>query len=144
MKKIYLYLPLFFTLAACGEENANPPKTFFSSFFTPSEQDVVNKHGKITNLTHFEEFFENVQYSRKDAVRIVAYTIEGDAIITELQFDGSTIEYILDTTRDAYGQQEVITTNCTSIEKLETEETIEYQIAGCENETDGTLLIVDQ
>lgn len=143
MKKILPYIPLFFMLPACGEENPHSPEIASPSPFTPSEQDIVNEHGKITNLTRFEEFFESVQQSKKDTVRIIAYTTEGDPIIKDVQFNGSTIKYTLDTTRDGYGQQEVITANCKSIEKLETEETTEYQIAGCKNETDGILLVVD-
>ncbi len=144
MKKILPFVPLFFMLTACGDENPHSQETSSPSPFTPSEQDVVNEHGNITNLTRFEDFFTSVQQSKKDAVRIIAYTTEGDPIIKDVQFNGSTIKYTLDTTRDGYGQQEVTITNCKSIEKIETDETTKYQIAGCENETDGTLLVVDQ
>lgn len=141
MNKKLLCLPLLFMLAACGDEAVKSPGT--SSSFTPTKQDVVNKHGEITNLARFEDFFENVQQSKEDTIRIIAYTIEGDPIIKDVHFNGSEIEYTLDTTRDAFGQQAVSATNCQSVERIETQEHTEYQIAGCENETDSVLLVVD-
>lgn len=141
MNKKILCLPMLFMLAACGEEGGKSPGT--SSSFTPTEQDIIDKHSEITNLARFEEFFENVQQAKEDTIRIVAYTIEGDPIIKEVHFNGSEIEYTLDTTHDAFGQQAVSATNCQSVKKIETQEHIEYQIVGCENETDSVLLVVD-
>ncbi|MHC1683071.1 MAG: DUF4362 domain-containing protein [Clostridiaceae bacterium] len=65
--------------------------------------DVVAVHGEITNLDKLENFKNNVHNGEKDKVTVTTYyTIEGDAIIYTLNFNGKTIEYAVDMRRDKY------------------------------------------
>ena len=145
MYKKLLWLPLFFTLAACSEEEVgvNPPSSLPAPTYTPAEQDIVDQHGEITNLTRFEEFMEHVHNAEEDAIRIVVYTTEGAPILKDVRFDGDSIEYTVDTTRDGYGIPEIITANCKSIEKNETKDRTDYRLVGCDKETDTLLLVTD-
>jgi hypothetical protein len=65
--------------------------------------DIVNMHGKRYNIEKLDKFIENVNKGKKDKIRITNYTIEAGAIITDLDYDGGTINYRYDNTRDAYG-----------------------------------------
>lgn len=65
--------------------------------------DVVNIHRKQYNVEKLEQFVENVKNNKKDKIRITNYTIEGGAIITDLEYDGKNINYKYDNTRDGFG-----------------------------------------
>ncbi|WP_246288906.1 DUF4362 domain-containing protein [Bacillus haikouensis] len=84
--------------------------------YKPASTDVLNRHGKIENLEQFEMFVENVQNGKKDNVRIVSYTVEGDPILQDLEFDGETIQSVEDSRMDAYGNGEVTKMSCEEIE----------------------------
>ncbi|MEK4229632.1 DUF4362 domain-containing protein [Solibacillus sp. FSL H8-0538] len=145
IKNIFL-IPVVFMVVACGacnEQGMDLPTTK-STAYTPTEEDIVNMHGDITNLERFKEFVENVNEDEEDAIRIVIYTTEGDAILKDVAYHGDNIKYTVDTTRDGYGQQEITTTYCGSVEKVEVNERIDYKVIGCENKIDEILLIVDK
>ena len=143
MLKKLLWIPLFFTLTACEEEVVHSPERPSPSAFTPDEQDIVDQYEEITNLARFEEFMEHVHNAEEDAIRIVVYTTEGAPILKDVRYDGSNIEYIVDTTRDGYGIPEIITANCKSIEKNETKDRTDYRLVGCDKEIDTLLLVTD-
>lgn len=67
--------------------------------------DVVSIHGKITNLNKLDDFMSKIYNGEKDSVRITTYTNEGDAIITDLNFDGKIIECNFDTRRDKFSSE---------------------------------------
>jgi len=69
--------------------------------------DVVVVHGKQYNVKRLEKFMENIKNNKNDKVRITAYTIEGGAIVTDLEYDGKKINYIYDSTRDTLGEQKI-------------------------------------
>lgn len=75
--------------------------------FAIQNGDVVDVHGQHYNEEKLEQFMVNVKKRRNDKVRITRYTIEGDALIIDLEFDGEKIYYTYDTTRDAYGEHGV-------------------------------------
>jgi hypothetical protein len=91
--------------------------------YKPASTDVVNRHGKIENLEQFEMFFENVQNGKEDNVRIVSYTVEGDPILQDLEFDGKTIQSVEDSRMDAYGNGELTKMNCEEIEYVTDQDT---------------------
>ena len=69
--------------------------------------DVVNLHGKEYNVEKLEQFMENVKKGVNDKIRITQYTVEGGAIITDLEYDGEKINYTYDTTRDNWGAKKI-------------------------------------
>ncbi len=58
------------------------------------------------NLDAFVAFLSNTTQLQKDWVRIVRYTVEGDPITQQLDFDGEQIIYTIDNTRDKFGGSE--------------------------------------
>ena len=67
--------------------------------------DVVSVHGKTTNLNKLDDFMSKIYNGEKDSVRITIYTNEGDAIITDLIFNGKIIECDFDTRRDKFSSK---------------------------------------
>lgn len=61
--------------------------------------DVVNAHGSIEGLERMQKFYEDIQNVVPADLRIVHYTIEGDPIVTDLTYNGESLEVKLDTTR---------------------------------------------
>lgn len=72
-----------------------------------SNGDYVNLHGQISNESKMTEFLEAVAEGRPAAIRTVNYTVEGDAIIGDIVFDGDKFSVSCDTTRDAFGARQV-------------------------------------
>lgn len=68
--------------------------------------DIVSVHGKADNVQRLDEFLENIKAQVDDRVRITQYTIEGDAIVCDLSWDGQQIRMIFDSTRDKFGGSE--------------------------------------
>lgn len=64
--------------------------------------DIVWTFDKVYHLEKMNVFMDHLQNKRKDMIRIVAYTMEGDPVITDLSFDGTTITAVIDDTRDKY------------------------------------------
>jgi hypothetical protein len=96
--------------------------------------DVVNMHGiKFMNLGKWDTFLTNVQDGASDQVQITSYTIEGDPIFYNLKYDGQSIEYTFDTTMDAFGNPQRVSTFCERIESKITDDGTEYSLAGCQN-----------
>lgn len=99
--------------------------------YSPSNKDIVDTHGQITNLEKFMEFVENVKQGREDKIRVVRYTTEGDPILHDLEYDGEIITSTTDTTRDEFGDGHVSTATCKSIDVKETEESTDYTLSEC-------------
>jgi Domain of unknown function (DUF4362) len=103
------------------QKETNPPKkppsteTHTQEEFTPTATDIVVKHTSTENLDRLKEFIQNVNNKKKDEVRVVAYTKEGDPIIEDLTFDGKELKVTTDTTRDKFGQPTITTRTCSSI-----------------------------
>jgi hypothetical protein len=84
--------------------------------------DYVDVHGKVSNFSKLTEFYEVVDAGESAALRVVQYTIEGDAIIADVVFDGSIFHLTVDTTRDAYGAREITDKEYLLMRTYETEE----------------------
>ncbi len=69
--------------------------------------DYVNVHGQTSNSDRMTAFLAAVSAKRPAAIRCTNYTVEGDAIIADVVFDGSKFTVDLDTTHDAFGEQKV-------------------------------------
>jgi hypothetical protein len=68
--------------------------------YNPSDEDIVDSHGEITNSEKFMKFVENVNQGREDKIRVVRYTIEGDPMLHDLEYDGEIITSTTDTTNN--------------------------------------------
>ncbi|MTH55346.1 DUF4362 domain-containing protein [Bacillus mangrovi] len=119
-------------LSGCGEYN-------------PSDEDVVDSHGEVTNYNKFIQFINNLNTGKdnKEKIRVVRYTNEGDPILHDLEYDGKKIISTIDRTRDEFGTQQVDTTSCKTIDSKEDEDKIEYVLSGCEktNRINSILIV---
>jgi hypothetical protein len=68
--------------------------------------DVTNVHGKIYNNEKLNVFIEKFKKQEPAMVRVTQYTIEGDAIIKDLIYDGKSIILKDDWTRDKFAAAE--------------------------------------
>jgi PBP1b-binding outer membrane lipoprotein LpoB len=129
MKRIIWFTLLLLLMSGCS--------------YNPSDEDIVDTHDQITNLDKFMTFIKNVNDRKEDKIRVVRYTIEGDPMLHDLDYDGEIITSTTDTTRDEYGKGSVITADCTSIDVIETIEGTEYNLSGC-NKTnrDNSILVI--
>ncbi|MEG1809768.1 MAG: DUF5301 domain-containing protein, partial [Oscillospiraceae bacterium] len=69
--------------------------------------DYVDVHGSISNAEAMYSFIKAVSKNEKACIRTTAYTIEGDAIITDFNFDGSGHSVSKDARRDKFGEQTI-------------------------------------
>ncbi len=69
--------------------------------------DVVCVHGDNYNIEKPEQFIEKYKDGKaniSDMIRVITYTIEGDAIIQDLTvIDEKNMKLIMDYTRDKFG-----------------------------------------
>jgi Domain of unknown function (DUF4362) len=143
LKKWMAFGILLVMLAGGCDGPGNKVNVEVGKDFKPAPADVVNSHGKIENLEEFVHFFENVQNGKKDSVRIVSYTIEGDPILHDLEFDGDTIHSVEDTRMDAYGTGEVTKMSCEEIEYVTDQELADnvYNLKQCDKKQYNETLI---
>ncbi|SCZ77312.1 DUF4362 domain-containing protein [Acidaminobacter hydrogenoformans] len=64
--------------------------------------DVVNLHGELSNMEAYEKFKGTIEKSEPTFMRFVAYTIEGDPILMDVNFDGTLFQVTHDVSRDAF------------------------------------------
>lgn len=115
MYVIYLFI-LASLLVACntsnGSEEMQEKERVKPSVKGVSDVDIVNTHGGVEGVEKMQVFYEDIQKGVASDLRIVHYTIEGDPMVTDLSFNGDTIEVEHDTTRDTYGSGQVTTNTC--------------------------------
>lgn len=110
---IYLFV-LASLLVACNTSNGSDEiqERVKPSVKGVSDVDVVNTHGGVEGVKKMQIFYENTQKGIASDLRIVHYTIEGDPMVTDLSYNGDTIEVEHDTTRDTYGSGQITTNTC--------------------------------
>ncbi|WP_394137830.1 DUF4362 domain-containing protein [Cytobacillus oceanisediminis] len=125
MKDITAFLLSSLLLAGCSQANGvNPPLDNYN----PDPKDVIDSHGSIEHLEELDRFIEQFNKQKKAKVRIVQYTIEGDPILTDLDYDREIIHYQHDTTRDQYGSGSITKKTCQNITKTETNTETYYNL----------------
>jgi hypothetical protein len=109
-RAIIIVLSLFWViLMGCGKDSKPASSNLPYDHDTAIKNgDVVNLQGSQYNVEKLEKFLDNVKKGNKDKIRITMYTTEGGAIITDLDYDGKKLNYILDTTRDGMGEQKIV------------------------------------
>jgi hypothetical protein len=131
MKKVIWFMLILLLMSGCS--------------YNPSDEDIVDTHDEITNLGKFMEFVKNVNQGKEDQIRVVRYTIEGDPMLHDLEYDGEIITSTTDTTRDQFGKGSVSTATCKSITVKETDEGTYYNLSGCnKTKRDKSILVIRQ
>ncbi|MDF2653426.1 MAG: copper amine oxidase-like protein, partial [Paenibacillus sp.] len=121
----HAYVPLRFFAESLGakvnyheNETAITINTPFQEIPTKYDKNAACRNGdfvyeshlrmeKNCNLEAFVAFLSNTTKLQKDWVRIIRYTVEGDPMVQQLDFDGKQILYTLDTTRDKFGERAI-------------------------------------
>ncbi len=116
MRDFVLFILLVALLSGCISNDEVDEYTVDEAV---SNGDIVNSLGNYYNFDRINAFIDNVSEGIADQIRITQYTIEGDAIITDLEFDGDTIKYIEDSRRDSYSSGDIVEDEFISIEKIE-------------------------
>ncbi|WP_062110059.1 DUF4362 domain-containing protein [Bacillus niameyensis] len=140
--KIGLLFLFLFTLAACNsvENKENGSKVLAIDTPKPTvkgvkDVDVVNTHGSIEGLENIQNFYDNMQKGVSSDLRIVHYTTEGDPIISDLTYDGNSLEVKYDTTRDNFGAGGITTKRCTDLVEEVNLANTSYIAIGCDNKS---------
>jgi hypothetical protein len=98
---------IFFGTGCSKENKPTLRESNYTTEMAINNGDAVNIHGKKYNVEKLDNFIKNVEADNKDKIRITTYTVEGDPIITNLEYDGNNIIYTHDTTRDNFGQMKI-------------------------------------
>ena len=64
--------------------------------------DVVDVHGKVTNLEKLENFMSAVDHGKASSIKITSYTDEGDPIFQVLDYNDKTITMNTDNSQDKF------------------------------------------
>lgn len=129
---IYLFV-LASLLVGCNTSNGSGEmqERLKPSVKGVSDVDVVNTHGGVEGVEKMQVFYENTQKGIDADLRIVHYTIEGDPMVTDLSYNGDTIEVEHDTTRDAFGSGQVTTNTCGNMLVESNPTNIAYIVTDC-------------
>ncbi|WP_413303511.1 DUF4362 domain-containing protein [Bacillus sp. 1P10SD] len=142
-KAFWLGLTIFIIVILSGCQGEAPASTKHK----PTANEIVETHGSLEHIERLDRFVKNMNSGKKDKVRLIRYTIEGDPIYYDLTYDGSKFTIKRDTTEDKYGGGEVITYSCKSIQTLESNTSTKYMVEECPDFGEELLTIshdVDQ
>jgi hypothetical protein len=136
MAMIMFIIGAVLTMTACmgnDRQAPNQAKGNYPPELAVKNGDVVNLHGKVSNLERFNLFVSHFENGRSDHIRITMYTIEGDPIFYNLNYDGKDIQYTFDSSKDAFGGtgRRKQSTTCANLEKKTDVQGIRYTLAGC-------------
>lgn len=102
MNKKWIVIIFVFIIAAVGVLVYNNANKECPSSLAIENGDYVNIHGDIYNEQKMIDFIENVQNKEQDKIRTVVYTVEGDPIITDFNYNGSAFVVVQDNSYDRY------------------------------------------
>ncbi|WP_409291374.1 DUF4362 domain-containing protein [Peribacillus sp. SCS-37] len=122
MKKLVLAASLSLMLSGCTD-NASKVK----------EDDVLVSLDRFDNISSLDRFYADVQDGKKGNIRVVRYTLEGDPIFHNINFDGKRIELTIDSREDRYGGGAVEKFSCKKAFHTESYTRMEYSLAGCDS-----------
>jgi len=100
---------------------------------------VMLRNGEQINEDRWTDFRSAVDSGKKAYAQIVAYTIEGDPIFYDLNYDGSLIRFQYDATHDAFGAEDRQFDTCKRIVEAPMEEVpgTKVLLDGCSNAQGG-------
>lgn len=102
MNKKWIVIIFILMIAAVSVLVYNNINKEYPSSLAIENGDYVNIHGDIYNEQKMTDFIENVQNKKQDKIRTVVYTVEGDPIITDFNYNGSTFIVVKDNSYDRY------------------------------------------
>lgn len=143
MRNTTMHLSLVSLLLVGCQEEADSAVNPLGSQSGQIDQ-VVNTHGEVENVDRLDGFVRNVDQGKKDAVQIVSFTTEGDPIFYTLEFDGATLQFEHDSSKDQFGSGKVSATTCDSIAQKERDGFIDYELNGCERKKVLTVLTIEK
>jgi len=145
---LYMYVSDTSTGYKLTEEAASKLRRFINQLPYPPEQaenngDVVNLHGRISNLDRWNQFLKDVAKGTPTEVHVTSYTIEGGAIFQDLNYDGTAIEYSFDNTKDAFGTPMRTIAYCKGITQSKVEHGTQYTLAQCDQDEQSFSFTVE-
>lgn len=140
---INLLLMLIISLIGCSENSSSSDGKGVQPIVEGVDDvDVLNTYGGIEGFERMQDFYEKLQKGIASTLRIVQFTIEGDPIVTDLTYDGDTIEIKEDYTRDAYGSGEITSYSCSNMIEESTSTTQSYSLMDCNGDPDGLEVLL--
>ncbi len=105
--------------------------------------DVVNMHGPVYNYPVFEAFLDSVETKEAAKVRIANYTLEGDPTLYNLSFDGSSIDFEIDRSKNKNRGDDSAKTNmtCTDLVEEDGQQLFIYTLKGCDSSVESFTIL---
>lgn len=99
--------------------------------------DVINMHGPVYNVPRFELFLENIETQTPDTVRIANYTLEGDPTLYNLTFNGSSIDFEIDRSKNKNrgDNPTKVAMTCTDLVTEDGQQVFTYTLKGCNQDS---------
>jgi hypothetical protein len=126
MKKVIIFVFLVLTIIGTYWFLIHPNTYKYKT--AARNNNVVNSLSGNVNVNKLYNFIRNVENKKQDKIRIVSYTIEGDAIITDLKYDGNIIKCRTDSTRDRFGSRTINHGEYTKIIMDENDRYLNYRL----------------
>jgi hypothetical protein len=131
-----MIIGIFLTVTACmGAVRQTPDQTkeSYPPELAAKNGDVVNLHGKVSNMEKFIAFVHNFDKGKSDRIRIAMYTTEGDPIFYDLNYNSKEIKYTFDNSKDAFGGtgKGKQSTTCAKLEKKTDDKGTRFTLSGC-------------
>ncbi|WZX99124.1 DUF4362 domain-containing protein [Bacillus sp. FSL W7-1360] len=142
MKKATIFVMLM-TISMIGCS----PKEAYDKEAAVDRGDVVVDYfqDRVYNFETFERFIQSISSGKEDAIRLTSYTLEGDPIFQDVQFDGKGINYSYNNSYDQFGGDDrgIETDVCEGIIKEENEKgEADYLLTGCSEELNENRSII--
>lgn len=142
MKKLQLLLiaagVVVIAVLFCGNRAAK-----YTLHMAKENDDVIDVHGKITNMYKLEEFYDDVNSGHAGSIRITRYNTEGEAIIYDIDYNGEIINCSVDRRRDSTAKDKNRKVSVYKYKKLyirRDENVTEYFLTGSDSE-DLSILV---
>jgi hypothetical protein len=76
------------------------------------KDEIKISYSGIENAERLTHFIKQVEFHKKDKIRITHHTIEGDPIYEVVMYDGTIFKYKFDNSEDEFGVKDIRTTSC--------------------------------
>jgi len=121
-KGLYTYVEDSGTGYTISEENTDRLRQMIQSIrYDPeraiSNGEVVNLHGKVSNLKEWTQFVKQVRKGKPSEAHLTTYTFEGEPIFQYLIYDGEVIQFTFDNTKDNFGTPIRSTAFCKNLDE---------------------------
>lgn len=103
--------------------------------------DVIIQHDGIENAIQLELLLQAIQTEEDQQMRMVQYTVEGDPIFYTYSYKNDQINVLVDASEDQYGSKDnrITQFTCDQFEYyLKDQQTISFDLVGCDNGEDTT------